>query len=169
MGLIAVFCTNSINIYAGINGIEVGQSIVIACSMLLHNVIEIGIIRREDIFHNHVFSMSIMLPFILCCMALFRFNKFPSQVFIGDTFCNFAGVTFAVAGILGHCSKTLMLFFIPQLLNFILSIPQLFGVVHCPRHRLPRINPETYKLECVSNHYTLINATLRFLGPMNEG
>ena len=39
MGLLAIFCTNSINIYAGLNGLEVGQSIVIGCFVLMHNVI----------------------------------------------------------------------------------------------------------------------------------
>jgi UDP-N-acetylglucosamine--dolichyl-phosphate N-acetylglucosaminephosphotransferase len=39
MGSLSVFCTNSINIYAGINGIEVGQSFIIGCFILLHNVI----------------------------------------------------------------------------------------------------------------------------------
>lgn len=39
MGMLAVFCTNSINIYAGINGIEAGQSFIIACFIFLHNVI----------------------------------------------------------------------------------------------------------------------------------
>ena len=34
MGMLAVFCTNAINIYAGINGLECGQSYVIACSIL---------------------------------------------------------------------------------------------------------------------------------------
>eukprot|EP00957_Ditylum_brightwellii_P083804 6369989-Ditylum_brightwellii.AAC.1 len=29
MGMLAVFCTNAINIYAGINGLEAGQSYVI--------------------------------------------------------------------------------------------------------------------------------------------
>jgi UDP-N-acetylglucosamine--dolichyl-phosphate N-acetylglucosaminephosphotransferase len=46
-------------------------------------------------------------------------------------------MTFAVVGILGHFSKTLLLFFIPQIFNFLLSCPQLFGVVPCPRHRMP--------------------------------
>ena len=123
MSMIAIFCTNSINIYAGINGIEVAQSLVIGCSMVLHNVIELGFVRRQDTMHNHIFSLSVMLPFVFVCLPLLRFNKFPSRVFIGDTFCNFAGMAFAVAGILGHCSKTLMLFFIPQMLNFFLSIP----------------------------------------------
>ena len=39
MGNLAVFCTNSINIYAGINGIEVGQSFIIGSFILLHNII----------------------------------------------------------------------------------------------------------------------------------
>lgn len=41
MSMIAIFCSNSINIHAGINGLEVGQSIVIACAVLIHNLIEI--------------------------------------------------------------------------------------------------------------------------------
>jgi UDP-N-acetylglucosamine--dolichyl-phosphate N-acetylglucosaminephosphotransferase len=44
----------------------------------------------------------------------------------------------ACAGVLGHFSKTLLLFFIPQVFNFLLSCPQLFGIVPCPRHRVPK-------------------------------
>jgi len=39
MGSLSVFCTNAINIYAGINGIEVGQSFIIGCFILIHNVL----------------------------------------------------------------------------------------------------------------------------------
>lgn len=46
-------------------------------------------------------------------------------------------MAFAVVGILGHFSKTLLLFFLPQAFNFLLSCPQLFGFVPIPRHRLP--------------------------------
>jgi UDP-N-acetylglucosamine--dolichyl-phosphate N-acetylglucosaminephosphotransferase len=35
MALIAVFCTNSINIYAGINGLETSQSVIIAGNSFL--------------------------------------------------------------------------------------------------------------------------------------
>ena len=38
MGLLSVFCTNAINILAGINGLEVGQNIVIAASIIIFNV-----------------------------------------------------------------------------------------------------------------------------------
>ncbi|CAF0838664.1 unnamed protein product [Rotaria sordida] len=40
---LAVFCTNAINILAGINGLEVGQSIVIAISILIFNFIELQV------------------------------------------------------------------------------------------------------------------------------
>lgn len=39
MGMLAVFCTNSINIYAGVNGLEVGQSLIIGCAIMAHNII----------------------------------------------------------------------------------------------------------------------------------
>jgi UDP-N-acetylglucosamine--dolichyl-phosphate N-acetylglucosaminephosphotransferase len=39
MGMLAVFCTNSINICAGINGLEVGSSFIIGCFILIHNII----------------------------------------------------------------------------------------------------------------------------------
>lgn len=39
MGMLAIFCTNAINIYAGINGIEVGQSFIVGCFICTHNVI----------------------------------------------------------------------------------------------------------------------------------
>lgn len=143
MGMLAVFCTNAINIYAGINGIEAGQSLVISCAVLLHNIIEFNGPFRD----NHIFSMYLIIPFIACTVPLFIYNKYPSRVFVGDTFCYFSGMTFAVVGILGHFSKFLLLFFIPQVFNFLLSVPQLFKFIPCPRHRLPKYNQTTDKLE----------------------
>ncbi|XP_040390415.1 UDP-N-acetylglucosamine--dolichyl-phosphate N-acetylglucosaminephosphotransferase isoform X3 [Cygnus olor] len=143
MGMLAVFCTNAINILAGINGIEAGQSLVIAASIIVFNIVELNGDYRDD----HIFSLYFMIPFFFTTLGLFYHNWYPSQVFVGDTFCYFAGMTFAVVGILGHFSKTMLLFFIPQVLNFLYSLPQLFHVIPCPRHRLPRLDPSTGKLE----------------------
>jgi UDP-N-acetylglucosamine--dolichyl-phosphate N-acetylglucosaminephosphotransferase len=145
MSMLAVFCTNAINIYAGINGLEAGQSYVIGCAVLLHNLIEIqaNSLSKE----HHLFSAMVMLSFIGVTLALLKHNWYPASVFVGDTFCYFAGMTFAVVGILGHFSKTLLLFFIPQVINFLYSTPQLFKLVPCPRHRLPRFNPKTGLME----------------------
>jgi len=184
MGMLAVFCTNAINIYAGINGLEVGQAYVIACAVLVHNFIEIS--SNSESSENHLFSVMLMLPFCGVCLGLLRYNWCPASVFVGDTFCYFSGMTFAVVGILGHFSKTLLLFFIPQIINFLWSSPQLFKIVPCPRHRLPRFDgtnmvastfkckPDDFCLlkksptatECPN--MTVINLTLQILGPMTE-
>ncbi|KAK7497087.1 hypothetical protein BaRGS_00011617 [Batillaria attramentaria] len=142
MGMLAVFCTNAINILSGVNGLEVGQSWIICVSVLIHNFVEL----TGDQHQAHVFSIYFLMPFLGVCSALLYYNWYPSQVFVGDTFCYFAGMTFAVVAILAHFSKTMMLFFIPQVFNFVYSIPQLFRFVPCPRHRLPRYNPETDKV-----------------------
>ncbi len=166
MGLVAVFCTNAINIHAGINGLEAGQSFVIGCAVLLHNVLELN----SPSGGSHLFSLMLILPFLATTLGLLKYNWFPSRVFVGDTFTNFAGMTLAATGILGHFSKTLLLFFIPQILNFLYSLPQilgLFGLV-CPRHRLPRLNPTTGKLEGIWSHKNLLNFALCVLGPMEE-
>ena len=173
MMMLGVFCTNAINIYAGVNGIEAGQSLVIASAALTHNFIvifikEIYLHISDEIYKQHLISVSFLLPFIMSTIALLKFNKYPSKVFVGDTFCYFAGMTFAMAGILGHFSKTMLLFFMPQVLNFLLSLPQLFGFFECPRHRLPKYNPKTDTLECVTNHHTLINLVLWIIGPTHE-
>ena len=132
MGLLAVFCTNSINIYAGINGLEVGQSIVIAASLLFCKLYEILILERSEF--EHFFAIFILIPFIATSLGLIKYNWFPSKMFVGDTYCYFAGMTFAVIGIHSHCSKLLLLLFIPQIINFLLSLPQLFHIVPCPRY-----------------------------------
>lgn len=143
MGMLAVFCTNAINILAGINGLESGQSLVIAGSIMVFNVIEL-FVNGET---NHLLSLYIMPAFFCTTLALYKYNKYPASVFVGDTFCYFAGMTFACVGILGHFSKTMLLFFIPQIANFIYSTPQLFHFIPCPRHRLPNYNKETGLLE----------------------
>ena len=167
MCLLAIFCTNSINILAGINGLEVGQSLIIAATIILYNFIEILNTKEDKIFEN-IFSLSIILPFFFCSLALFIYNKFPSQVFIGDTYCYFAGMTFACAGILGHFSKTLLFFFIPQILNFLYSFPQLIGIYPCPRHRLPKFDFKTKTLIGKKENMNLLNLFLIILGPKRE-
>jgi len=149
MGMLAVFCTNAINILAGVNGLEVGQSIIICLSIIIHNILELS----GPTASYHKFSLYFMLPFLGSSMALLKFNWYPSKVFVGDTFCYFAGMTFAVVGILGHFSKTMLLFFAPQIINFLFSLPQLFRLVPCPRHRLPKFNPETGLLDISSARF----------------
>ncbi|XP_022745314.1 UDP-N-acetylglucosamine--dolichyl-phosphate N-acetylglucosaminephosphotransferase-like isoform X1 [Durio zibethinus] len=167
MGLLAVFCTNSINIHAGLNGLEVGQTVVIASAILIHNLMQIGVSSDPEYKQAHAFSIYLVQPLLATSLALLSFNWYPSSVFVGDTYTYFAGMTMAVVGILGHYSETLLIFFLPQVLNFLLSLPQLSGYVKCPRHRLPRFNPETGLLTGTQDG-TLVNFYLRIFGPKSE-
>jgi len=151
-----------------------------------------------------------------------RCHRYPSRVFVGDTFTYFAGCTIAVAGILGHFSETLLLFLIPQasragptpagvkqqccqlhstgaarphrvlrgagccaargqpphppagtcppqVFNFVYSVPQLFGLVFCPRHRLPVFDPRTGLLRPKPQpDWNLVNLMLQLFGPCTE-
>ncbi|KAH7826523.1 putative UDP-N-acetylglucosamine--dolichyl-phosphate N-acetylglucosaminephosphotransferase [Monocercomonoides exilis] len=194
---VMIFCINSINIYAGINGLEVGQSIVIGISVIIFGTIGLnkggittvlpseneqqgGVIisRSKDLCY---FAIVTALPFVAVCLALWVHNKYPSKVFVGDTFTHWAGATLAAIGILGKFPFGLLLFFIPQIVNFVLSFPQLIHFLipasikshlplpfqNCPRHRIPRLDRTTGKLKYTPN-LTLINTVLYFLGPMKE-
>jgi len=149
MAAVAIFCPNSINMLAGINGIEVSQSIVIATLLIANDALYLAPVTPypHPATDSHLFSIYFLLPFIGVSLALWWHNWYPAKVFVGDTYCYFAGMVFAVVGILGHFSKTLLLMFIPQIFNFVYSTPQLFRLIPCPRHRLPRFNTRSGLLE----------------------
>ena len=172
MAAIAIFCPNSINILAGINGIEVSQSLVIAFLLVLNDTLYILAPYPHPATDSHLFSLYMLLPFIGVSLAIWYHNWYPARVFVGDTYCYFAGMVFAVVGILGHFSKTLLLLFIPQIFNFVYSAPQLFRIIPCPRHRLPRFNARTGLLEPSVTEWTqppnrLVGTVLKALDKLN--
>lgn len=71
--MLAVFCTNAINILAGINGLEAGQSLIIAASIIIFNAIEIF----QDLSNRpeHEFSLHIIVPYFATSFALWMVNK----------------------------------------------------------------------------------------------
>ncbi|WRT63858.1 uncharacterized protein IL334_000783 [Kwoniella shivajii] len=156
--LLPTFTTNSINILAGINGVEVLQALIISLSVLLNDLLFLPIWPESllvwmkisnpqqgrildwaigEVVDRHLMSFYFMAPLSGVCLGFLWHNWYPAKAFPGDTFCYFTGMAFSAVAIQGHFSKTLILFFIPQIFNFILSCPQLFGLVDCPRHRLP--------------------------------
>jgi UDP-N-acetylglucosamine--dolichyl-phosphate N-acetylglucosaminephosphotransferase len=203
--LLVIFCANSINIHAGINGLEIGQSVVIAAAIVYLNVStiarvgdvegasggEVGIsgggsknkaaysaaaaalAAARQTQHAHVFSLCLAGPFLAVSLGLLTHNWYPSRVFVGDTYTYFAGMTLGVVGVLGHFSETLVLFFLPQIFNFLYSSPQLLKLVPCPRHRLPKLDAATGLLHAskatpTRYNMNLVNAYLRAFGPQTE-
>jgi len=172
--LIAVFLSNAINIHAGLNGLECGQSLVIAGGIIVLNVWRLLTDPTSNVVVGpHVFSLLLIAPFFAATVSLLEQNWYPSAVFVGDSYTYFAGMTLAVAGILGHFSETLLLFCLPQVVNFLYSIPQLFKIVPCPRHRLPRFETQTGLLspsKATETQYNmnLVTLFLRVFGKTTE-
>lgn len=96
--LLGIYKTNTINIYAGINGLEVGQSIVAASGMLLYFAADILLNGNSS---KYLYSSFLLISFLGTAIALMKLNAYPSQIFIGDTFCYFAGIVLAIAAIYG--------------------------------------------------------------------
>jgi UDP-N-acetylglucosamine--dolichyl-phosphate N-acetylglucosaminephosphotransferase len=170
MAAVAIFCPNCINIYAGVNGLEVGQALVMALCVLLNDLLYLVFLPGHPAEDSHLFSACFLLPLIGVSAALLQHNWYPARVFVGDTYCYFAGMVFAVVGILGHFSKTMMLFFAPQIFNFLYSAPQLFKLVECPRHRMPNFNVKTGLLEpsraSLAKSHPMVVKVLRILGKL---
>lgn len=141
MSALSIFSPNSINILAGVNGLEVGQSIVLGVIFLINDLCYLFTPTiSQAATDSHMLSAVFIIPFLGVSVGLFQFNFYPAQVFVGDTYCYFSGMVFAIVGILGHFSKTLLIFLLPQIVNFVYSVPQLFNIVPCPRHRMPKFN-----------------------------
>ncbi|GAX76522.1 hypothetical protein CEUSTIGMA_g3968.t1 [Chlamydomonas eustigma] len=175
MVALTIFCSNSINILAGVNGLEAGQTFIIACAILTHNLLSISAGCADElnggcaVRDGHLFSAYLMLPLAGCTLGLLVHNWYPSRIFVGDTFTYFAGMTIAVAGILGHFSETLLLFLIPQIINFVYSLPQLFKIIPCPRHRLPVFDPKTGLLRPKDQpDWNVVNLMLQLTGNTTE-
>eukprot|EP01155_Anaeramoeba_flamelloides_P048180 Anaeramoba_flamelloidesc40882_g1_i1.p1 GENE.c40882_g1_i1~~c40882_g1_i1.p1 ORF type:complete len:392 (-),score=67.56 c40882_g1_i1:104-1237(-) len=166
--LFSVFCTNSINILAGVNGLEVGQSIVIGVAVLVLNLFRLNPSDASMEQEYARFSILLILPFLAVSFAVLKFNWCPAKVFVGDTYTYFSGMVLAVVAVIGHFPEMLALFFIPQILNFLFSLPQLFGFFPMSRHRLPKLNEKTGKLAGQKQHHNLINFWLRIVGPKTE-
>jgi UDP-N-acetylglucosamine--dolichyl-phosphate N-acetylglucosaminephosphotransferase len=102
MSLLSTFTTNSINILAGINGSEVSQAAIIACSVILNDLlylpwpfdfriplyllgnqteVDIGGVWSAGMAHGsrelverHLFSLYLMLPLLAVCLGFMYHN-----------------------------------------------------------------------------------------------
>jgi UDP-N-acetylglucosamine--dolichyl-phosphate N-acetylglucosaminephosphotransferase len=91
--LSAAVCTHAAASSAGINGLEAGQSFVIGAAVLTANLLELR--GGADAASPHLFSALLALPFLATTAGLLGHNLYPAGVFVGDTYCYFAGMTFA--------------------------------------------------------------------------
>lgn len=86
MLMLVIFCTHTINILAGINGIEAGQALVIAISVLVNDLLFLFNNSNKASVEAHLFSLYFMLPFIGVTSALLWHNWYVvSEMVYGVT------------------------------------------------------------------------------------
>ena len=73
MAFLSIFCTNTINILAGVNGIEAGQSVVIALCIVINDILYV-MKPGHPATDAHLFSLYFLLPFIGVSLALLYHN-----------------------------------------------------------------------------------------------
>lgn len=157
------FATNAINILSGINGLEVMQILILSFFIFIDNI-----------FKQNTFGCLVSSLLFFSSIPIYYFNKYPAQVFVGDTYCYFGGMVLSCVAILTHTTRTLFLLMGIQIINFLISLPQLFGIIKCPRHRMPDF--DGVYLTCSKIHFgknkivnlTILNCILYLIGPMKE-
>lgn len=95
MAALVIFCTNAINILAGVNGLEAGQTAVTAAAVAAHNLGSIASLAAAvsapsvsaatakaaaASADGHLFSLFIMLPLLATSLGLLWHNWYPSDV-----------------------------------------------------------------------------------------
>lgn len=60
--LLGIYCTNTINIYAGINGLEVGQSVVAAGSLLI--LFGVRAFKSGELAENYLYGTYLLITLL---------------------------------------------------------------------------------------------------------
>jgi UDP-N-acetylglucosamine--dolichyl-phosphate N-acetylglucosaminephosphotransferase len=81
----------------------VGQSIIAASGMLLYFFASSF---SSGSYAKYTYSTYLLVTFLGSSVALMKLNAYPARIFIGDTFCYFAGITLAIAAIWGISAVT---------------------------------------------------------------
>nr|XP_027205403.1 UDP-N-acetylglucosamine--dolichyl-phosphate N-acetylglucosaminephosphotransferase-like [Dermatophagoides pteronyssinus] len=161
--LMCIFYPNAVNIYAGVNGLEVGQSLVIALGFAA-SAFGSYLVAGDE---RCLLTFAAALLFASCSYALFVHNCYPARVFVGDSYTMFAGIALSCMSFSANMFCFFLVATAPQIANFAYSLPQLLKLKPCPRHRTPTFNAATQLLEPTEN-YTLLNLWLRLRGPLHE-
>jgi len=108
----AVTCAaNAANMLEGFNGLGTGMGIIMSSTLVVLCTI-----------HNRVDGIYLLVPLTGALMAFLWFNKYPAQIFPGDTMMLFVGATIAVAGILSDLQVQTTFIFLPLIAEFLLKL-----------------------------------------------
>ena len=108
----AVTCAaNAANMLEGFNGLGTGLGIIMSMTLII-----------LSIMHDRMDGVYLLVPLMGSLIAFLWFNKYPAQIFPGDTMMLFTGATLAVAGILSNLQLQTAFIFMPMIVEFFLKL-----------------------------------------------
>jgi UDP-N-acetylglucosamine--dolichyl-phosphate N-acetylglucosaminephosphotransferase len=108
----AVTCAaNAANMLEGFNGLGTGLGIIMSLALIALGVI-----------HDRMDGAYLLVPLLGSLIAFLWFNKYPAQIFPGDTMMLFTGATLAISGILSNLQVQTAFIFIPMIIEFFLKM-----------------------------------------------
>eukprot|EP00702_Spironucleus_salmonicida_P004726 EST46017.1 UDP-N-acetylglucosamine-dolichyl-phosphate N-acetylglucosaminephosphotransferase [Spironucleus salmonicida] len=129
----SIISQNLVNIYAGINGLEIGQSIVAQVFLFTYVTIRDGF---SSILSLNLDFAILTALFVSGSFVLYQYNKYPAKAFVGDVYTYFAGSCYVASAVSGRAVVLSIFLYFMQIINCGASLPQLLKIVPCPRHRL---------------------------------
>jgi len=103
--------TTTYNFLAGFNGLEAGQGILI-----------VGFLSYVSYITGSPWLAIVGLCMVAALAGFYIFNKYPAQVFPGDTMTYAVGSLIAGMAILGNFEKIAVIVFIPYIIEVILKV-----------------------------------------------
>jgi UDP-N-acetylglucosamine--dolichyl-phosphate N-acetylglucosaminephosphotransferase len=112
VGALAVTCAaNAANMLEGFNGLGTGLGIIMSLTLVILCII-----------HGRMDGAYLLVPLIAALTAFLWYNKFPANIFPGDTMMLFMGATIAISGILSNLQVQTAFIFIPMIAEFFLKL-----------------------------------------------
>ena len=102
---------NAANMLEGFNGLGTGLGIIMALTLLILSIV-----------HDRLYGMYLLIPLLGALVAFLWFNKYPAQVFPGDTLMLFMGATLAAAGIISSLHVQTAVILLPMIIEFFLKV-----------------------------------------------
>lgn len=110
-GPFAITCAaNAGNMLEGFNGLGTGLGIIMSTTLVM-----------LCIHHGRYDGLYLLIPLLGGLVAFLSYNKYPAQIFPGDTLMLFTGATLAVAAMLSDLHVQTTFIFIPMIVEFLLK------------------------------------------------
>lgn len=107
--LMIIFCSNAVNILAGLDGLVPGMGAIATLGLLIVSYIKYN--PTAIIFFSLLLAVQ---------MALYAYNSYPSKIFPGNIGTLFIGGAIAVGAIIGNIERAFFIIMIPYAIHFLL-------------------------------------------------